>query len=151
MDWNRTVSGLPEGIPDKFTVCGGMDMELYSKCHSMKGRWARFHTPWGVHEGVVEQVVPGAVLMRVPRHFAPTALASVSGMSADQKLDLALAQWIGPRGPMGWGAPGPYPPGPGVRGPGCAAPGCAGPGWWAAGWWWWWVAFALILGLAFLW
>lgn len=124
-------------------------MDLYSKCHTMKGRWARFQTPWGMHEGVVEQVAPGAVLMRVPRHFAPASMASATGapgMPADQKLDLALAQWFGPRGgPMGWGAPGPY-AGPGVKGPGYAAP-----GWWAAGWWWWWVAFALILGLAFLW
>jgi hypothetical protein len=111
------------------------------QCQKAVGQWVQFRTPYGYHRGVVERVAPQGVLMRVPRAYAPTSLASAIGLGEqtdEQRLDLALAQW-------GYGAP--------ANGaPGYAAPGYGyANGWWAAGWWWWWIAFAAIFWLAFLW
>lgn len=108
------------------------------ECNRAMGQWVRFQTPWGVHRGVVESVNQQAVLVRVPRTYAPTSLTShkATGESDDaRKLDIALAVWGGGYaagyGRRGWGYPG-Y-------------------GGWYGGWWWWWLAFAWIFWLAFLW
>lgn len=91
---------------------------------------------------MVERVTDRGVLMRVPRQYAPTGLAShraLTGNTDEQQLDLALAQW----GYGGWG---------GAGAPGYGAYGNRGyGGWWGGGWWWWWLAFAWIFWLAFLW
>ena len=106
-------------------------------CVNNMNKWVRFQTPWGVHRGIVSDVNGRAVLVRVPRQYAPASLVSSSqaiGKSDEEKLDLALAGWGGPRyGAYGgrWGYPG-Y-------------------GAWYGGWWWWWLAFAWIFWLAFLW
>lgn len=106
-----------------------------SQCVHHMGNWVRFQTPWGVHQGIVTQVNQNAVLMRVPRQYAPMRLMSHSeqtGVNDEQKLDLALTQYGYGYGYGGrWGYPG-Y-------------------GAWYGGWWWWWLAFAWIFALAFLW
>ncbi|MCL6631319.1 MAG: hypothetical protein K6T63_01690 [Alicyclobacillus herbarius] len=115
---------------------------MCTRCQVEKhlGGWVEFRTPWGYHRGIVEQVTPNAVLMRVPRRYAPAGIATVSNLdvshraSPSEKLDIALAQWAYGR-PYAYGARWGY------------------PGWgaWWAGWWWWWLAFAWIWALAFLW
>lgn len=111
------------------------------QCKKSVGQWVRFQTPWGTHHGVVADVNQRAVLMRVPRQYAPTGLANHSQSSDDQKLDVALAQWGGYRA----GAYGGYPSGYSARW------GYPGYGAWRGGFWWWWLAFAAILALALLW
>ncbi|MCL6625684.1 hypothetical protein [Alicyclobacillus shizuokensis] len=118
---------------------------MCTRCQVQKyvGGWVEFRTPWGYHRGIVERVTPHAVLMRVPKQYAPASYATASIQKAaqadaratdEQKLDIALAQW-GYRRPYTYGARWGY-------------PGWAG--WWA-GWWLWWLAFAWIWWLAFLW
>jgi len=111
------------------------------QCVSSLGQWVRFQTPWGMHRGIVADVNNRAVLMRVPRRYAPVGWAShtPSGTSDEEKLDLALAQY-------GYGGYGGY-PGYGRYG----RWGYPGYGGWYGGWWWWWLAFAWIFALAFLW
>ncbi|MCY0874915.1 MAG: hypothetical protein OWT28_01320 [Firmicutes bacterium] len=125
------------------------------QCQKNLGNWVQFETPWGRHRGVVERVTDRGVLMRVPRQYAPTSLATHRALRAEteeQRLDLALAQW-GYGGAGGWGggagAPGygAYGGAYGNRGYGNGGYG----GWWGGGWWWWWLAFAWIFWLAFLW
>jgi len=99
-------------------------MCLKDDCHKSVGKWVRFQTQWGTHRGIISEVNHQAVLMRVPRQYAPVGLASESqacDAGDEQKLDLALAQWGG-----------------------------YGRGWYG-GWWWWWLPFAWIFWLAFLW
>lgn len=96
------------------------------------GQWATFQTPWGSHRGIVTDVNNRAVLMRVPRRYAPGGLATHQdkGKSDEEKLDLALT----------WGYAGGY-----GRGYGYGYGGRWGyPGYgaWGGGWWWWWLAFA---------
>lgn len=110
-------------------------MDVCQQCRQHQGRWISFQTPWGLHRGIVERVVDGAVLVRVPMQYAPAGLASLP-KSEEQKLDIALAQW----------AAGSYGAAPGYginRRPGY--------GWWGGGWLFWWLAFASIMALAFLW
>lgn len=109
------------------------------------GQWVQFRTQWGTHRGIISDVNQNAVLIRVPRGYAPMALAGHhQGDNApdEEKLDLTLAQWgyggygrgyapYGAYGRRGWGS--------------------AGYGGWYGGWWWWWLAFAWIFWLAFLW
>ncbi|MCL6593072.1 MAG: hypothetical protein K6T31_03775 [Alicyclobacillus sp.] len=96
------------------------------QCMKLRGQWVHFYSPWGYHRGIIEDVNSRAVLVRMPRRYAPTGLVSQtqpadSPRSDEQKLDVVLAQWYGPYwgrwGYPGWGA------------------------WWG-GWWWWWLAFA---------
>lgn len=121
-------------------------------CVNNMGKWIRFSTPWGQHRGVVTDVNRQAVLVRVPRQYAPTGLASAE-KSADaedvNKIDAALAAWgYGPGYGAGYGYGGPgYGGGYGYGG-GWGRPGY---GAWYGGWWWWWLAFAWIFALAFLW
>ena len=105
------------------------------------GQWAQFRTPWGTHRGIISGVNNQAVLVRVPRQYAPSGLMSYSGTEADdeKRLDLAL---------VGYGGYGPYGGGYGPYGGRWGAPGY---GAWGGGWWWWWLAFAWIFALAFLW
>lgn len=100
------------------------------------GNWVQFRTQWGAHRGIVEQVNPRAVLVRVPRQYAPAGLATgvQSGQTDEEKLDLVLAYGYGRYG-AGYGRRWGYP----------------GYGAWGGGWWWWWLAFAWIFALAFLW
>ena len=124
--------------------------QVYSRgdCIRYMGQWVRFQTPWGMHQGIVTDINNRGVLMRVPRRYAPTGLASadkVIGVDDEQKLDLALAQW----GYRGYGY-GPYGGGYGARA-GYGGWGYPGYGGWYGGWWWWWLAFAWIFALAFLW
>ena len=111
-------------------------------CEKHLGGWVQFHTPWGYHRGVIEQVGPTSALVRIPRQYAPTTLIHhETGETDEQKLDIALAAW-------GYG-PGPaYGPRPGGWGRDYYRPGY---GWWVGGWWWWWIAFAWIFALAWLW
>lgn len=107
-------------------------------CSRMMGQWVRFQTPWGMHRGIVTDVNQQAVLVRVPRQYAPSGLVSNNVntlQSEEQRLDLALTSYgyyggYG-RGRGRWGYPG-Y-------------------GGWYGGWWWWWLAFAWIFALGFLW
>ncbi|MFX4301006.1 hypothetical protein ACOJUR_01805 [Alicyclobacillus tolerans] len=112
-----------------------------SDCANNIGKWVRFQTPWGSHRGIITAVNQNAVLVRVPRQYAPIGLANCTQPTEGddaKKLDIALAQW-------GYGAG--YGPGYGY-GPGWGRPGY---GVWYGGWWWWWLAFAWIFLLAFLW
>ncbi len=105
------------------------------------GKWVNFQTQWGTHRGIVSGVNDRAVLIRVPRTYAPVGLASHSPTFVNDdetKLDLALAQWGG-YGQPGNGA---------VAGRRWGYPGYGG---WYGGWWLWWLAFAWIFWLAFLW
>lgn len=108
------------------------------QCRKSMGQWVRFQTPWGSHRGIVEDVNDRAVLMRVPRQYAPMGLASHNLSTDEQKLDVALAQWGG----YGAGYGGGY---------GGRRWGYPGYGAWGGGWWWWWLAFAWIFALAFFW
>lgn len=122
------------------------------QCQKNLGNWVQFETPWGRHRGVVERVSDHGVLMRVPRQYAPTGLAThrvLSAKTEEQKLDLALAQWGYGGGWSSGGAPG-YGAYGGTYGNRGYANGGYG-GWWGGGWWWWWLAFAWIFWLAFLW
>ncbi|MCL6444426.1 MAG: hypothetical protein K6T83_13405, partial [Alicyclobacillus sp.] len=78
-------------------------------CMKYLGGWVQFRTPWGYHRGVIESVNDRAVLMRVPRQYAPVGLVSRSAgseqLSDQERLDLTLAQWGYP-GYAGWGYPG---------------------------------------------
>ncbi|MCL6452127.1 MAG: hypothetical protein K6T78_00695 [Alicyclobacillus sp.] len=109
------------------------------RCDAEKalGQWVQFGTPWGTHRGIVEQVTPRAVLVRVPRRYAPAGLVSSErqGTTDEEKLDLALAYGGYPGYGYGYGGRWGYP----------------GYGAWWGGWWWWWLAFAWIFWLAFLW
>lgn len=131
-------------------MCTRMD------CTQKMGQWVQFRTQWGTHRGIISDVNQRAVLVRVPRRYAPTGLASETkpvDQSDTSKLDLALAQWgyggygggYGRRGYRGYGG---YGPGYGAYGGGWGRPGYGG---WYGGWWWWWLAFAWIFALAFLW
>ncbi|QSO52727.1 hypothetical protein JZ785_01995 [Alicyclobacillus curvatus] len=114
-----------------------------SDCARYMGQWVRFQTPWGMHRGIVSSMNNSAVLVRVPRAYAPIGLATSSKVhenNDEQRLDLALA-WGGGYG--GWGG--------GYRYGARAGWGAPGYGRWAGGWWWWWLAFAWIFALAFLW
>jgi hypothetical protein len=114
-------------------------------CVRYMGRWVQFQTPWGSHRGIVSDMTNRAVLMRVPRGFAPAGLATAEKVLTDddeKRLDLALTQWGYGGGYGGYGY--------GRRGYG-AGWGYPGYGGWYGGWWWWWLAFASIFWLAFLW
>ncbi|MCL6516647.1 hypothetical protein [Alicyclobacillus sp.] len=107
------------------------------QCMKLRGQWVHFYTQWGYHRGIIEDVNNRAVLVRMPRRYAPLGLASHApqldtGATDEQRLDLVLAAVYGP----GWG----------YRGWGY-------PGWgaWWGGWWWWWLAFWWIFALAALW
>lgn len=107
---------------------------IRKNCMKYKGGWVQFQTPWGMHQGIVERVSGQGMLVRVPRQFAP-ALASLhieSNPNTGSQLDIAHA---------GWGYPGK-----GFAGKGFYP----GGGWWAGSWWVWWVAFAAIFALSFL-
>ncbi|KPV45700.1 hypothetical protein [Alicyclobacillus ferrooxydans] len=126
-------------------MCNRMD------CVSNMGKWVQFQTQWGTHRGIITDVNNRAVLVRVPRQYAPTGLVShfqAVDKDDEEKLDLALAQWGGYGGAPGWGG-GYGRPGYGAYGGrGWGRPGYGG---WYGGWWWWWLAFAWIWWLAFLW
>ena len=117
------------------------------ECASNVGKWVQFQTQWGVHKGIISDVNDRAVLVRVPRPYAPTGLASAhQEVDKDDvaKLDLALAQW---GAGYGYGYGGYGRPGYGRYGAGWGRPGYGG---WYGGWWWW-LAFAWIWWLWFLW
>lgn len=123
-------------------------MCMRGDCTKAVGQWVQFRTQWGSHRGIVHAVNDQAVLMRVPKQYAPSPLTatSLAPESESGRLDLALAQWG-----YGYGAPGAAYGGPGYgygAGPGYGRPGY---GWWAGGWWFWWLAFAWIFAFAFLW
>lgn len=116
-------------------------------CVNNLGKWVQFQTPWGHHRGIIAEVNNRAVLVRVPRQYAPIGLVSHSqsvDKDDEKKLDFALAQWGGV-----WGGLRGY--GPGYGAYGGRGWGYPGYGAWYGGWWWWWLAFAAILALAFLW
>lgn len=126
-------------------------MCTHADCFNNMGKWVQFRTQWGTHRGIVSDVNDRAVLVRVPRQYAPTGHASFAQSAPkddEAKLDLALAQWGGYGGAPGWGGGyrrsgyGAY------NGGGWGRPGYGG---WYGGWWWWWLAFAWIFWLAFLW
>lgn len=110
------------------------------------GQWVQFQTPWGSHRGIIAGVNQNAVLVRVPRRFAPMGLATANTSNANDetRLNLALTQW-GYDG-YGGGGYGGY-PGYGYGGKW----GYPGYGAWNGGWWWWWLAFAWIFALALFW
>lgn len=115
-------------------------------CINNLGKWVQFRTQWGMHRGIVTDVNNRAVLIRVPRQYAPVGLVGhfqEAYKDDEKKLDLALAQW---GGYAGWGSYGQ--PSYGAYGGGWGYPGYGG---WYGGWWWWWLAFAAIFALAFLW
>ncbi|WP_157071266.1 hypothetical protein [Alicyclobacillus acidiphilus] len=106
-----------------------------AECMAKMGQWVQFRTQWGTHRGIISGVNNQAVLVRVPRQYAPVGLATAAkdpSQSDEARLDLALAGYgYGPYRYRGWGYP--------------------GNGWWYGGWWWWWLAFAWVFALAFLW
>ncbi|WP_258109613.1 hypothetical protein [Alicyclobacillus sp. SP_1] len=114
-------------------------MCTYGQCYQSLGKWVQFQTKWGVHRGIVQQVTPQGVLMRVPRQYAPSGLASYAADATDaesERLDAALVAYGYGPGPVyaGNGAYRPYGNG--------RAWGYPGYGAYYAGWWWWWLAFA---------
>lgn len=121
-------------------------------CVKNMGKWVHFQTPWGTHRGIVSGINHQAVLVRVPRQYAPVGLASESKTldeADEKKLDLVLTQWGG-YGYGGYGVNGGYG---GAYNGAYAGRGWGRPGYggWYGGWWWWWLAFAWIFWLAFLW
>ncbi|WAH38570.1 hypothetical protein [Alicyclobacillus dauci] len=105
-----------------------------TECVNKMGQWVQFRTKWGTHRGIVSGVNDRAVLVRVPRRYAPVGLAGACqsvDQSDEEKLDISLARWgYGGYGPRYYGAYG---------GRGRGYPGYGG---WYGGWWWWWLAFA---------
>lgn len=126
-------------------MCTRMD------CVNHMGKWVNFRTQWGMHRGIVSGINDRAVLVRVPRQYAPAGLVSQAQTvdeSDEAKLNLVLASWGGYGIGPGYGGGG-YGPGYGAyAGRGWGYPGY---GAWYGGWWWWWLAFAAIFALAFLW
>lgn len=114
------------------------------QCRKNMGQWVRFQTQWGMHQGMIEDMNDRAVLVRVPRRYAPAGYVNdaVPENPEDRKLDVALAAWGGYGGGYGGG------PGYGYGGGRWGRPGYGG---WYGGWWWWWLAFAWIFWLAWLW
>lgn len=109
------------------------------QCKKHLGQWVQFQTPWGVHRGIVTDVNHRAVLVRVPKSYAPVryATATAPENADERKLDVALAQWGGYGYAGRYGYPGRW--------------GYPGYGAWFGGWWLWWLAFAWVFWLAFLW
>ena len=112
------------------------------QCRQSLGQWVSFRTQWGMHRGIVQDVNQSAVLVRLPRQYAPGVLLSHDQASENHQLDVALAAYGYP------GFNGYYGGGYGRYGNRWGAPGY---GIWRGGWWFWWLAFAWILALAFLW
>lgn len=124
-------------------------MNVREQCMTMQGSWVHFRTPWGYHRGIVQQVEHQGVLVKMPRNYVPAHLANANS-SAETKVELALQQvaWGNPNygygGGYHYGQPG-YGAGAGY------GPYRPGYGWWNGGWLFWWLAFAWIFALAFLW
>lgn len=77
-----------------------------AQCQRHIGKYVRFQTPYGYHEGVIERVNGNQVTILSPRHYIPTQLASESlNLSSLNPLDLDLALvWGGfGRGGLGRG------------------------------------------------
>ncbi len=111
-------------------------MNVREQCMTMQGSWVHFQTPWGYHRGIIQQVENQGVLMKIPRNYVPAHLANANS-SDETKVEVALQQ-------VAWGNPG-YGYGGGY------GPYRPGYGWWNGGWLFWWLAFASIFALAFLW
>lgn len=71
------------------------------ECMRYVGRYVRFSTPYGYHEGVIERVTRDQAIVMSPRKFIPVQMASES-VDADEvkRLDIALA-WGGHGGGYG--------------------------------------------------
>jgi len=120
------------------------------ECNDNLGKWVQFRTQRGFHRGIVHEVNPNAVLIRVPRNYAPYQLVTETLDATDEhKLDIALTRFGYPA--YGYAGYGGYPGYGGYGGYGAGRWGYPGYGAWGGGWWWWWLPFAAILALAFLW
>lgn len=74
-----------------------------AECQRYVGKYIRFQTPYGYHEGIVENVRGNQAIILSPRHYIPAQLVSDSVDADDMKrLDLALA-WGYPGGAFGGG------------------------------------------------
>ena len=132
----------------------GMTLSTRSNVENAVGQWVQFRTPWGYHRGIVEQVNQRAVLVKVPKEYAPISLAygSANGAQNDaERLNTALTKHnyrISGDVTPAFGGYGPgY--GPGAGGAPGGRWGYPGYGDWGGGWWWWWLAFAWIFLFAF--
>lgn len=111
-----------------------------AQCQRYVGRYVRFQSPYGYHEGVIERVSGNNAIVLSPRKYIPTQFASeIVEADEERRLDLALA----------WGAGG-YG---GRYGGGYAGRGGYGGygGWGAYGWGRWAVSFLIIYALWGLW
>lgn len=78
-----------------------------AECHRNIGQYVRFHTPYGYHEGIVEQISGDRAIILSPRHYIPVQFATETMDAGSQRnLDLALA-WGAYGGARG-GYPGAY-------------------------------------------
>lgn len=77
-----------------------------AECQRYVGRYVRFRSPYGVHEGVIERTSSSQAIILSPRQYIPVQFASQALDATDEeRLDLALA-WGGFGG--GYGARGGY-------------------------------------------
>lgn len=104
-------------------------------CKRNVGKYVRFQTPYGYHEGVIERISGEKAVILSPRKYIPVQFASKTlDTDAEQRLDIALA-WGGFGGGGGYG---------GGYGAGYG-------GWGGYGWGRWAVSFLIIYVLWGLW
>ncbi len=72
------------------------------------GKWVRFRTPYGYHQGIVERVTEDSVVVVAPKQWIPVQLATEVQMSDLQKLDISTANLSGFGRPYGGYAGVPY-------------------------------------------
>lgn len=108
-----------------------------SQCEKHVGKWVKFRTPFGVHQGIIEEIRGDKAIILSPKQYVPKQVESIDVTPEELgKLDVALAY-------------GGYP------GAGGAVGGhYGGYGYWGFGWSRWAVSFLIIYllwGLLFFW
>ncbi|GMA66295.1 hypothetical protein NZD89_28905 (plasmid) [Alicyclobacillus fastidiosus] len=113
-----------------------------AECQRHIGKFVQFKTPYGYHQGVIEQIKGEKAIILSPSRYVPAQLASTELLDDDvKKLDVALAWWRGGLGRAGY---------PGVAAGGYPR-GAYGYGGWGYGWARWAVSFLIIYALFGLW
>lgn len=76
-------------------------------CHRYMGKYIRFQTPYGYHEGIIERVDGNRAIVLSPRQYIPKHVSAELLTAEEQKdLDIQLAWGFGGRPGIGYGAPG---------------------------------------------
>lgn len=61
------------------------------------GQFVHFRTQYGYHQGIIEKVTNNQAIIVSPKQYVPAQLVSSTLDSNDmEKLDMALAFWVGP-------------------------------------------------------